>query len=203
MAKRRQNVDRNYYVPEQEPKRRRKRPKKKSCLKYVVGAAAVLLVAGMLFTPSSEPTPNPTPTATPTVADQPLVIFGQDQTSTALPTSLPTPHIYDNAEIRDVHNGFGTEVIGKFSLIRAPYAECTDEALEDWYFNHVAPNNFNWCMILYSDKSDDSGVYSSSGFIQKDVTFEPDQFDQYMLGDTSKSIWYVPDNDKLKRMEGF
>ena len=66
-------------------------------------------------------------------------------------------------------------------------------------------NDFNFCMILYSDKDDNSGVYAVNGVVQKDVRFTEDENGDYALRDadaTSHAITYVPAEDNtLKVME--
>ena len=108
-------------------------------------------------------------------------------------------HIYNNAQVKDVMNGSRTEKIGEYSFIETTSDEVTEEALIDWYFNYVANNDFNWCMILYSDKDDNSGVYAISGMVQKDVLFEKDHYDDFMVGNSANATLYVPtDDNKLE-----
>lgn len=150
----------------------------------VVAAVAILWAIGTFSTPNK---------STSGAENQPVFdTQSVDSTTTFAPVPTSAPHLYDNAEIRAVHNGTGTSVLGYFSLVRAPYAACTDEALADWYFNHVSTNTYNWCMILYSDRADNSGVYATQGMVQKDVSFVPDSFDQYSLGESSNAIVYIP-----------
>jgi len=110
-------------------------------------------------------------------------------------------HLWKMASIRPVMNGTGTERIGDYAFIEANKDMCTDEALADLYFNFVAKNNFNWCMVMYSDKDDNSGVYLNTGMIEKNVHFEKDG-DGWMLGDTSgETIYYPADDGKtIKKM---
>ncbi|WP_418745088.1 hypothetical protein [Evtepia gabavorous] len=111
-------------------------------------------------------------------------------------------HIYDSAQVKDVMNGSRTEKIGEYSIIEISSEEVTDEALTDWYFNYVAKNDFNWCMILYTDKDDNMGVYAIDTMIQKDVLFEQDEHGDYMLGNSSNATIYAPTDDStLKIME--
>ena len=111
-------------------------------------------------------------------------------------------HIYDNAQIKDVMNGSRTEKIGEYSIIEISSDKVTDEALTDWYFNYVEKNDFNWCMILYTDKDDNSGVYAIDTMIQKDLFFEQDEHGDYSVGDSSNATVYVPtDDNNLKIME--
>ena len=64
-------------------------------------------------------------------------IFGNMDDTTSQDT-----HLYDNAQVRDVMNGLGTEKIGEYSIIEAKSDEVTVEALTDWYFNYVSKNDF-------------------------------------------------------------
>ncbi|NBI72145.1 hypothetical protein D3Z50_13950 [Clostridiaceae bacterium] len=101
-------------------------------------------------------------------------------------------HIYDNAIVKDVMNGFRTEKIGEYSVVEIESSQVTEENLADWYFNYVEKNDFNWSMILYTDKENE-GVYANAGIIDKDVLFNVDEYGDYSLGDSSKSIIYAPD----------
>lgn len=100
-------------------------------------------------------------------------------------------HIYDNAIVKDVMNGFRTEKIGEYSVVEIESSQVTEENLEDWYFNYVEKNDFNWSIILYTDKENE-GVYANAGTISRDVTFDIDEYGDYSLGDCSKCITYVP-----------
>lgn len=110
-------------------------------------------------------------------------------------------HIYDSAEVIDVMNGSGTEKIGEYSLIKADSSEITEDVLADWYFNYVEKNDFNWCVILYSDKSDSTGVYSGGGFVEVGLILEDSGDGVYMAGDTSSATMYTPSDGKLVKQE--
>lgn len=104
-------------------------------------------------------------------------------------------HLYDDATVKDVMNGFRTEKLGEYSIVYIDSSLVTEENMNDWYFNYVSQNNFNWCMILYTDKNDNSGVYAVQGMVQKDILFEEDEYGDYMVGDSSNSTVYVPTED--------
>ena len=107
-------------------------------------------------------------------------------------------HIYDNAEIRDVMTGSGDKKIGEFSLIEIDSSEVTMDALEDWYFNYVSVNDYNWCMILYTDYDDNTGVYANSaGVILVGITFavEEENPEEYYIGNDENATTYYPNDD--------
>lgn len=124
-----------------------------------------------------------------------LAIFGDNSTTGA--------HIYDRANVKDVMNGSRTEKIGKYSIIKVDSAEVTMEALTDWYFNYVSVKDYNWCMILYTDRNDNSGVYAIHGMVLKDVFFKKDEYGDYMMVDSSNSIFYSPTNDNTLKETKF
>ena len=132
-------------------------------------------------------------------------VFGSADSSGGGAPGAAESHIYDDAQVKDVMNGIRTNKIGEYSIIEISSEEVTDEALADWYFNYVEKNDFNFCMILYSDKDDNSGVYAANGVVQKDVRFTEDENGDYALRDadaTSHAITYVPAEDNtLKVME--
>lgn len=103
-------------------------------------------------------------------------------------------HIYDNAIVKNVMNGSRTEKIGEYSIIEIASNQVTEEILADWYFNYVEKNDFNWAMLLYTDK-ENKGVYAITGIINKDVTFDIDKYGDYSVGDLSKCIAYTPDEE--------
>ena len=113
--------------------------------------------------------------------------------------------IYEEVEIIDVMNGTRTEKLGEYSLIKTNSGNVSIEALTDWYFNYVQENDYNWCMILYTDKADNSGVYASQGMIQENVIFTEDEYGEYSLSDANamdNAIIYIPtDNGTLEELE--
>lgn len=102
--------------------------------------------------------------------------------------------IYTDAEIVDLMNGLGTEKIGTISVSKATQADCTDEALIDWYFNYVKNNSgCNYHIIVYSDNPQ-RGVYTlGKGFIQKDTALTAEKDGTYSLGDDAGSTYYTVD----------
>lgn len=108
-------------------------------------------------------------------------------------------HIYDDAEVIDVMNGYRTEKVGEMSLIRAESSDVTEEALADWYYNYVTENDFNYCLILYID-IENMGCYSISGMVEVNVTLEDDGYGVYTVGDSSESILYLPEGDGVLKV---
>lgn len=117
-------------------------------------------------------------------------------------TTTNETHIYDSAVVKPVMNGSRTDEIGKYSIIELDSSLVTEENLTDWYFNYIVNNDFNWCMILYTDKGGDKGIYAVEGLVEKDVTFSKDEYGDYSLGDTKQSIMYAPtDEGTLKEIK--
>lgn len=117
-------------------------------------------------------------------------------------TTAEEKHIYDTAIIKPVMNGSRTEEIGEYSIIELDSSLITDESLADWYFNYVLNNDFNWCMILYTDKNNKEGVYSIEGLVEKGVVFDKDEFGDYSLGDSSHATILAPtDEGTLKEIQ--
>ncbi len=109
-------------------------------------------------------------------------------------------HIYDNAQVRDVMNGSGTNKLGEYSVIKAASSEITDDVLNDWYFNYVKKNDFNYCVIVYTD-IDGVGVYSSSGMVIKDAGLDVDANGDYSYVSRSDESNYFENGDTLKKHE--
>lgn len=112
-------------------------------------------------------------------------------------------HLYDGAEVKDVLNGSRTAKIGEYSIIRVASKECTEEALADWYYNYVKVNNYNFNIILFSDKDDNTGCYAVKGMVEVGTFFIEDEYGDYAVGDTRNSVVYAPSDDgtTLTRIE--
>ena len=106
-------------------------------------------------------------------------------------------HIYDTAQVRDVINGSGNAKIGEYSIVKASSSEITDDVLNDWYFNYVKKNNYNYCMIVYTDM-DGVGVYSSSGMVVKDAGLDIDSNGVYTYTSRSGETTYWEKNNTLE-----
>lgn len=115
--------------------------------------------------------------------------------STVITESAKESHIYDNAKVKDVHNGVRTEKIGEYSVIHVASSECTEEALADWYYNYVKVNSFNYNIILFTDKNDNTGCYAANGIIEVGTVFIEDKYGDYSVGNTQNSVIYAPADD--------
>lgn len=104
--------------------------------------------------------------------------------------------LYANAEIVDMMSGSGKNVIGTITVAHAKQAECTDEALSDWYMNYVKKNtDSKYHVIIYDDKSN-LGVYANgTGFIQKDIELKKETDGTYACGDDAGSTYYTVGED--------
>lgn len=129
----------------------------------------------------------------------------------------PATHLYDKADAVEILSDAEPpnedicdwdNVIGEYSVIRTNSDEVTDERLADWYFNYVIneDNEFEWYMILFTDKSDHSGIYATDGLIKKNVIFEQNEHGDYIrnrdlfgedtLGKpTNSTVYYVSTNE--------
>lgn len=116
-------------------------------------------------------------------------------------TSSGQPHIYDNAVVKDVINGSRTDKIGEYSVIEIASDMVTEEALNDWYFNYVEKNDFNWCMILYADSENYEGVWTNGALVETGVHFEQDEYGDYAMKDASTTSIYAPKNGVLKKLQ--
>lgn len=128
-----------------------------------------------------------------------LMIFISTVIKEATPaetTAEQAAPIYENAELVDIMSGSGKNKVGYYTLVRADKADCTDDALYDWFANYVTHHkDANYHIIAYNDDST-KGVYSS-GFadIQKDITLSLDN-DQYELSGDAGATYYSVDVDK-------
>lgn len=107
-------------------------------------------------------------------------------------SSSSSGHLYDNAVVEDVKSGSG-EVIGQYAYIKADSADVSIEDLADVYFNYFKENEFNWLMIVYTDKDEAEGCYMISGIVEDHVGVNDDG--QYILGAEDNAVYYVPSED--------
>ncbi len=165
----------------------------KPAVKYGIIIVAWLIYIMIAISGNSENT------TTPASDNQPV----QNTAISATIEAQKETHIYDNAEIKDVLNGARTNKIGEYSVIRASSDDCTEATLADWYYNFVQKNNYNYNIILFTDKEDLTGCYSINGMVEVGTAFIEDEHGDYMIGETHNSVIYSPsgDGNTLKRME--
>lgn len=106
---------------------------------------------------------------------------------------------FKDAQIIDIMNGANTKSIGKTSVIKAKSTDVDDDYLLKWNKEHVQPNNFNWAVIVYTDKGDDNlGVYAANTLMIKDIRLSRQADGTYMQnGNTRDTVMYTVDGDKL------
>ena len=103
-------------------------------------------------------------------------------------------HFYDDAEIHDVMNGSGTEKIGEYSVVKIASDEFNDDMLNDWFFNYVQPNDFNYCLIIFKNIGN-LGVYASGDMVIKDAGIEIDSAGDYIYSSSENEILYSLSSD--------
>jgi len=174
--------------------------KKMTLIKRVVGAVCVLSFFGVGATaPSQQPKDNPKPEV-----KQEQTVKPEAKQEQAAQEPVKQKHIYDKAKVVDMMNGMGTKAIGKVSIIEAQSTDVTQEALEDWYFNYVKPHEkeFNYCLILYTDKNKKEGVLCSAGVLTKDTPLEKDKYGEtYSKTQSGGTIWGPTDDGHLKEIK--
>lgn len=106
---------------------------------------------------------------------------------------------FKNAQIIDIMNGSNTKVIGQTSVIKMKSEDVTDEFLINWSKNHLQTGDYNWGVIVYTDKgNDDLGVYGTGDFILTDVQLQPKDDGSYAQGgSTQTTMMCTVDGDKL------
>lgn len=123
----------------------------------------------------------------------------QDQKQNTVQSQISEKHIYDKAKVKDVFNGIRTEKIGQYSIIECSSTEINEEVLADWYYNYVSQNNFNWCMILFTDTKDGDtylGAYSINGMVEYNVKYTRDQYGDYEYSSNiDNATLYLPNGD--------
>ena len=127
------------------------------------------------------------------------------ETKTPETISLDKTHtIYnqDDITIFPILTGIGNEKIGEYSVLRAKSSEVNEDYLTDWYVNHVKKNDYNYCVIVYSDQTSLVGVYATATHILKDCSFWIDDRGDYCLGDSSNAtIYFLNESGYLYTLE--
>ena len=91
------------------------------------------------------------------------------------------------AEIKQITNTTANNIEGKYSVIKMDSAKCDQTFLTNYYYNYVKKHtDLLWNVIYYSDKTDYTGIYTSKGIIEKNVTLDPNG----NLVDSSNAIVY-------------
>ena len=110
-------------------------------------------------------------------------------------TAQAESHIYDDAQIIEVYNGSGTQVIAYQSLIEIGSDEVTGDALTDWYFNYIEETDYDSYVIVFTDVSDGTGVYGTEGYISVNVVLSEGSDGSYQVSDSDDAITYLPSED--------
>lgn len=108
---------------------------------------------------------------------------------------------FSELEIRPIYNRAGTEVVGEYALLRLTSADCDERMLTDWYFQIVHPNNYYYCMIIYTDYDEPYGCYAYPGLVETDVPLHLDGQGEYSHGKEYGKKMYIPDSDCKKLIE--
>lgn len=133
--------------------------------------------------PSGSSSPNPSPN-TP-----------QSGSGTAVETA--TAETLDmTEELVLVHDETTGEELGYISVMHAPSSIMDDEILAYWYYNLVEPNNYLWCVIVYTDKSDSTGVFAMVNNIEKDIVLRKAADGAWYIADDTKGTFYIPTDSK-------
>ena len=174
--------------------------KKMTLIKRVVGAVCVLSFFGVgAMAPPQQPKDNPKPEV-----KQEQTVKPEAKQEQAAQEPVKQKHIYDDAKSVDMMNGMGTKVIGKVSIIEAESTDVTQEVLEDWYFNYAKPHekDFNYFLILYTDKGKSMGVLCNSALVTKDCPLDKDKHGEtYSQARSGGTIMGPTDDGHLKPLE--
>ena len=130
---------------------------------------------------------------------------GTDESSvidSSMTTKPDETHLYDRAVVKPMMNGIRTEKLGEYSIIKADSSECTEEALADWYYNYVAKHDFNYNLIIYTDKDESFGCYALDSLVQKGIGIEVDKYGDYSIGGyPADATTYIPSEDETTLTE--
>lgn len=171
----------------------RKRGKKSGCGIGCLTFIVLFILIGVFSPPADKNNTTTTDTLTTNNAEI--------TTEAATENTLSEQHFYDNAEIHDIMNGSGTEKIGEYSVVKIASDEFNDDMLNDWFFNYVKPNDFNYCLIVFKNIGS-LGVYASGDMVIKDAGIEIDASGDYVYTSSKNEILYSLSGDgTLKAFE--
>lgn len=106
-------------------------------------------------------------------------------------------HIYNTAKVIDIMNGSGTNKIGEYSIIECNSSEVTKDTINDWYFNYVKVNNYNYCLIRYTNV-ESTGIYASGNMVIENAGIERDSAGDYIYTSNDNEIVYYEVNNTLQ-----
>lgn len=95
-----------------------------------------------------------------------------------------------------VHDESTGKELGYISVMYAPSSIIDDETLAYWYYNLVEPSDYLWCIIVYTDKSDSTGVFAMVNNIEKDVVLRKAADSAWYIEDDTKGTFYIPNENK-------
>lgn len=107
--------------------------------------------------------------------------------------------VYEKAEIKTIKSNNSANG-KKYSILVLDSGACTDEFLEDWYYNYVCDSDYYYYIILYSDKNDNTGCYASKGVVKKDQQFVVNEDGTYVCADSANAVIYYPNDGKEKKL---
>lgn len=166
-----------------------KHDNKKGCGGGCLTVIILFVLIGVLSSPSDKKDDT-------TTTAESVMEITTEETTEAVPAE---EHFYDNAEVRDVMNGSGTDKIGEYSVLHMQSDELTDELLNDYYFSYFAIHDYNYGIIIYDDNSS-MGVYVTSGMLIKDANIVIDSSGDYSYESSENEIvyWLSGDGQSLQ-----
>ena len=95
----------------------------------------------------------------------------------------------------EILNGLETEVIGKCLIVKTQSVNCTEDFLTDIYYNYYITNDYNYGIIVYTDK-ENIGGYINTGLIELNCEIIKENNGTYCVGETfDDSIFYACEKD--------
>ena len=122
----------------------------------------------------------------------------KEDNKTSVETETTETTIVENpVEIQkeEILNGLETEVIGKCLIVKTQSVNCTEDFLTDIYYNYYITNDYNYGIIVYTDK-ENIGGYINTGLIELNCEIIKENNETYCVGKTfDDSIFYACEKD--------
>ena len=122
----------------------------------------------------------------------------KEDNKTSVETETTETTIVENpVEIQkeEILNGLETEVIGECLIVKTQSVNCTEDFLTDVYYNYYITNDYNYGIIVYTDK-ENIGGYINTGLIELNCEIIKENNGTYCLGETfDDSIFYTCEKD--------
>ncbi len=106
-------------------------------------------------------------------------------------------HLYNHASIHEIYGNDKATVVSTCAYAKVDSKYCTEEKINDWYFNYIKENNVVIGVIEYADQ-DGTGIYCMGNMVYVGCQIVKHKSNGlYTAGDVSKATLYQQKGENL------